>query len=259
MRSKGVNPLAWLDITCAMQVTENAELDEENYRTWSVPALLTSGIGAISWIVLFSGTLIFVPLLALILGLVTWRQLVARPGHWLGARAAWFGVVVAMLSLGLFAGREWSQRAWLFEGARQTAEQWLRYQKDGQPLVAYDLFRRPQQRLFSNEALGEFLAENKTEREKHDKYTQQRIVDLLERVGQTLEWKLSKISPHSELERQKYVQVVYQVEYRDNNRTASIPVEFLVERAQYADDKEPRWMLMGVTSSVVQGELPVAQ
>ncbi len=232
------------------------ELDEENYRTWSVPALLTAGTGSLSWIALFSGTLIFVPILALILGLVTWRQFAARPEHWLGGRAAWFGVVLAALSLGLFAGREWSQRAWLFEGARQTAEQWLRYQKEGQPLQAYELLRRPPQRLFSSEALQELLAENKDEREKHDKYTRLRIVDLVQRVGPTLEWKLTRIAPHMSLEHQKYVNVIYQVEYQDNSRMESIPLEFLIERAQFAVDKEPSWKIVGINSPLVPGELP---
>ncbi len=239
-----------------MQVTENTELDEENYRTWSVPALLTGGIGAVSWIAIFSGTLLFVPLLALLLGLVTWRQLAARPRYWLGARAAWFGVAVAVLSMGLFAGREWSQRAWLLEGARQTSEQWLRYQKEGQPFLAYELFRRPQQRLFSSEALGDLLSENEDERNKHDKYTNQQIVDLLERVGPTLEWQLRKIARDAELERQKFVYVVYQVQYRENNRTESIPVEFTVERALYANDKEPRWMIVSVSSPLAHGKMP---
>jgi hypothetical protein len=239
-----------------MKEIANSELDEENYRTWSVPALLTAGIGAVSWIALFSGTLIFVPLLALILGLVTWRQLAARPDHWLGGRAAWCGVAVAVVSLGLFAGREWSQRAWLFEGARQTTEQWLRYQKDGQPFLAYDLFRRPQQRLFEATALAELIAENKDEREKHEKYARLRIVDLLQRVGPTLEWKLTRIAPHMELEHQKYVNVFYQVEYKDNSRTESIPVEFLVERAQFPADKDQRWMIVSINSPLVQGELP---
>lgn len=238
-----------------MKEIANSELDEDNYRTWSVPALLTAGIGAVSWIALFSGTLIFVPVLTLILGLVTWRQLAARPEHWLGARAAWFGVAVAILSLGLFAGREWSQRAWLFEGARQTAEQWLRYQKDGQPLLAYDLFRRPPQRLFDADALAELLAENQDEREKHDKYARLRIVDLLERTGPTLEWKLTRIAPHMQREHQNYVNVVYQVECQDNSRTESIPVELLVERAQYAGDNDPRWMIVSVNSALVQGEI----
>ena len=233
-----------------------SELDEENYRTWSVPALLTAGIGAVSWIALFSGTLIFVPILALILGLVTWRQLTARPEHWLGGRAAWFGVAVAVVSLGLFAGREWSQRAWLFEGARQTAEQWLRYQKDGQPLLAYDLFRRPQQRLFLADILTELLAENKEEREKHEKYARLRIVDLLQRVGPTLEWKFTRIAPQMQLEYQKYINVSYQVEYKDNARTESIPVDLLVERALFPADKEYRWMIVSINSLLVQGELP---
>lgn len=231
------------------------ELDEENYRTWSVPALLTAGIGAVSWIALFSGTLIFVPVLTLILGLVTWRQFAARPEHWVGGRAAWFGVAVAVLSIGLFAGREWSQRSWLFESARQTAEQWLRYQKDSQPLLAYDLFRRPVQRLFAADLMSELLAENKDEREKHNKYIRLRIVDLLQRVGPTLEWKLTRIAPHLQLEHQTYVNVIYQVDYKDNSRTESIPVEFLVERAQFADDKEPRWMIVSINSPLVQGEL----
>ncbi len=239
-----------------MKEIANSELDEENYRTWSVPALLTAGIGAVSWIALFSGALIFVPVLTLLLGLFTWRQLAARPEHWLGGRAAWFGAGVAMLSLGLFAGREWSQRAWLFEGARQTAEQWLRYQKEDQPLLAYELLRQPQQRLFAAEALAELHAENKSEREKHEKYTRLRIVDLLQRLGPTLEWKLVRVAPHMVIEHRKYVNVVYQVEYKDNSRTESIPVEFLVERAQYPNDKEPGWKIAGINSPLVQGELP---
>lgn len=232
----------------------DSELEAEAYRTWSVPALLTAGVGAVSWITLFSGTLIFVPLLALLLGCVTWRQVAARPEHWLGGRAAWIGVAVAVLSLGLFAGREWSQRAWLLEGARQTAEQWLRYQKQGQPLLAYDLFRRPAQRLFSAEALTELLAENKEEREKHDKYAQLRIVDLLERAGPTLEWKLLRLAPNTEHEYQKYVNVSYQVECKNNSRTELVPVEFLVERAQFPADKEPRWLIISVHSPSVPGE-----
>lgn len=232
-----------------------SDLDEEIYRTWSVPALLTAGVGAVSWISLFSGTLIFLPLLALLLGLVTWRQLAARPDHWLGARVAWFGVAVAMLSLGLFAGREWSQRAWLFEGARQTAEQWLIYQKEGQPLLAYDLLRKPQQRLLLNEALTALLAENKDEREKHEKYTHQRIVELLQRVGPTLEWKLIKISPHAEMEYRKYFNVIYQVQYRDQQRTETLPVEMLIERALYPAEHEPRWVIVSVGSPLMQGEI----
>ena len=232
-----------------------SDLDVETYRTWSVPALLTAGVGAVSWVALFSGTLIFVPLLALILGLFTWRQLAARPDHWLGARLAWFGVAVAILSLGLFAGREWSQRSWLFEGARQTSEQWLRYQKEGQPLLAYDLLRRPQQRLLYKDALQSLVTGSKEEREKHEKYTHQRIVDLLQRTGPTLEWQLDRISPHIELEHQKYVKVLYKVKYQDNNRQETIPVEFLVERALFPADKEYRWMIIGVSSPLIQGEI----
>ena len=233
-----------------------SDLDEDIYRTWSVPALLTGAVGAVSWLALFSGTLIFVPILALILGIMTWRQLAARPDHWLGARVAWFGVAVAILSLGLFAGREWSQRAWHFEGARQTAEQWLRYQKEGQPLLAYDLLRKPQ-RLLLNDALRELLTENKEEREKHEKYTHQQIIDLLQRTGPTLEWKLKRISPHTNLDHLKYFNVVYQVQYQENQRTESVPVEFLIERGLYPGDKEPRWTVIGVTSEMVQGEVAV--
>jgi hypothetical protein len=239
-----------------MKEIANSELDEENYRTWSVPALFTAGTGALSWIALFSGTLIFVPILALILGLVTWRQFSARPEHWLGGRAAWFGIIVSVLSLGLFAGREWSQRAWLFEGALQTAEQWLRYQKEGQPLQAYELLRRSPQRLFSSAALQELIAENKEEREKYEKYTRLRIVDLMQRVGPTLAWKLTRIAPHMSLEHQKYVNVIYQVEYQENSRTESIPLELLIERAQFAADKEASWKIVGINSPLVQGELP---
>lgn len=239
-----------------MKAIANSELDEENYRTWNVPALFTAGIGAVSWVALFSGTLIFVPILALILGLVTWRQFAARPEHWLGGRAAWFGVAVAMLSLGLFAGREWSQRAWLFEGARQTAEQWLGYQKEGQPLLAYELLRRPAQRLFSAEALTELLAENKDDREKHEKYTRLRVIDLLQRVGPTLDWKLTRVAPHTEMEHQKYVNVIYQVSYQENSRSESIPLEFVIERAHFPNDKEPSWKIVGVSSPLVEGELP---
>lgn len=238
-----------------MQENANSDLDEESYRTWSVPALLTAGSGAVSWIALFSGTLIFVPILALLLGLVTWRQFAARPAHWLGGRGAWIGVAVAVLSLGLFAGREWSQRAWLFEGARQTAEQWLRYQKESQPLLAYELFRPSKQRLFAADALTELLAENKNEREKHDKYARLRLIELLQRVGPSLAWKLTKISPHMSLTHQQYVNVVYQVEYQENSRTESIPVEFLIERAQYPNDQEPSWKIAGINSPLVLGEV----
>jgi hypothetical protein len=239
-----------------MQETPS-DLDEEIYRTWSVPALLTGAVGAVSWLPLFSGTLIFVPLLALILGLMTWWQLNARPDHWLGARVAWFGVALSMLSLGLFAGREWSQRSWYFEGARQTAEQWLRYQKEGQPLLAYDLLRKPPKRLLVNDALRDLLAGNKEEHEKYDKYLHLKIVDLLQRHGKSLEWKLKKISPHVEIEYQKYFYVVYQVEYQENQRTESVPVEFIVERALFPADKEPRWTIMSVSSELVQGEVPL--
>jgi hypothetical protein len=234
-----------------------ADLDEDLYRTWSVPALLTGGIGAVSWVALFSGTLIFVPVLALILALVTWWQIAARPEYWLGGRVAWFGVAVAMLSLGVFAGREWSQRSWYFEGARQTAEQWLRYQKEGQPLLAYDLLRKPPKRLLVSDALRELLADNKEEHEKHDKYAHLRIVDLLQQHGPTLAWKLQRISPHLDLEFQKYFYVLYQVEYQANQRTETVPVEFVVERALFPGDKETRWTIMSVSSDLVPGELPL--
>jgi hypothetical protein len=49
------------------------------------------------------------------------------------------------------------------------------------------------------------------------------------------------------------------VRYQDGQRAETIPVEFIVERALYPADQDFRWLIVGISSELVQGEIPAAE
>ncbi|MGC4006367.1 MAG: hypothetical protein QM811_25890 [Pirellulales bacterium] len=140
-----------------------------DYRTWNVAALLTGACGLLSPVAIFAPALLFLPFLTFGIALIAWRMHVAQPDRWLGADR----VVRRRVGRGdarLRGPREWSWRRWVFDGARQTSEQWLTFTRDGHPMSAFDLTRPPLRRFFSAAALEKYLESDEKGKEALDKY-----------------------------------------------------------------------------------------
>lgn len=216
------------------------ELDVE-YRQLSVPALLTAAVGLLSLPALLAPSLLFVPLLGLVLALIAWRQAAARPGQLRGLGWAWLGAAIVLFVLGTATARSYTERTWVSGQARLFAEQWLRDIQAGRTACAHEL-TLPRKRVAVEELLQGILAEDAAQQKKYEEYWQKPPLSNLRQAGAGLTWEFNKTFWGGSNELQTLIGVRFLARTNEAG-AAPLRLELVVERRQTPHESEPTWLI----------------
>lgn len=126
-------------------------------RSPQILAIVTLLLGLVSALALFNLLFWVFPLVTVALGAMSLASLARNPER-IGRKAAWVGVLLAVLFGAWAVSRHFSRQAWLLDQARRNADVWLELVCQEKLQEAHQLHLHENQRMKEEATLDEFYA-----------------------------------------------------------------------------------------------------
>ncbi|MDX1962223.1 MAG: hypothetical protein SFX18_03655 [Pirellulales bacterium] len=228
---------------------DNRILDDHSI-SWPALATLVTGLLCLLVFVAPEALWVLVPL-PLLAGLITWRQMAARPGHYLGANLAWLGLAVALFSAGVVGTRVSTTAALHRDQAARVADQFLKFIQAEEFSSAYEL-SLDRQRSFREAALRQLLIEDPKEQAAFDKFWNSPLLAQLHSAGKKLRWQERGVSLFGSDSFHDYWYVHYELTFPPEVAAQPRLITLVVSRLQKPNPKRQLWMLRHVQETPTQ-------
>lgn len=221
---------------------EREAMDE--YRTVSMFAVASFGLGLLSVGALVHPSVWIVPFIAVFCGVFGLRS-IRKHDNMGGTVSAWAGIVLALVCLSWAVSQYYFSRWVIFAEAQAVSEQWFRLVLDGEDMIAHQATLHPAQRQSAGFSVDEYYRMDEKAREDKDMFFSRPPASEVLALGQDAEITLvSNLTQDEQAGPAKVIRQVYRISAPNKK-----PVDAVISltREYRADLGRATWIVAEVT------------